>query len=162
MGDALIPSIAALPRGSGVIFRHYGTRERQAVFDQVRRLSRARRLVLVLAGPESAAQAWHADGSHSRSAHRPRRIRTAPVHTVAERIAAERAGANLLFVSPVFATQSHKGAKPLGRIQFGQLITGAKCPVIALGGMTARRFKTLQGFGVYGWAAIDGLMRIRP
>jgi thiamine-phosphate pyrophosphorylase len=33
------------------------------------------------------------------------------------------------------------------------LIRGLKVPVIALGGMTERRFRKVRGF--YGWAAID-------
>jgi thiamine-phosphate pyrophosphorylase len=61
----------------------------------------------------------------------------------------------LLFVSPVFATRSHRGAKPLGRVRFGLLIRGAKRPVIALGGMDSHRARTLKQMGIYGWAAID-------
>ena len=159
MGAALLPSIAALPRGSGLVFRHYQSPDRKDMYNRVKRLAKARRLVLILAGPERLARSWQADGSHSRSSLKPTRIRTAPVHSIPERIAAERAGADLLFVSPVFATQSHAGARPLGRVRFARLISGAKCPVIALGGLSKRRFRSLQALGLYGWAAIEGLMR---
>ena len=162
MGDALLPSIAALPRGSGIIFRHYHAPDRKRLYAHVKRLAKARRLILILAGPERDARQWRADGSHTRRATRPSRLRTAPVHTapvhsVVERIAAERAGADLLFISPVFATRSHGGAKPLGRMRFARLAKNAKKPVIALGGMTGRRFRSLSGTGAYGWAAIDAL-----
>ena len=157
MGDALWPSLAALPKGSGVIFRHYGASDRKVLFKAVQRIARARRLVLVVAGPERLAKTWRASGSHGRSAHHPQGLRTTPVHNHRERVAAERAGADLLFVSPVFATRSHAGAKALGRVRFGLLIREANVPVIALGGMTKARARSLRDLGIYGWAAISAL-----
>jgi len=153
IGDALLPTLAALPRGSGVVFRHYATPapERRALFAAVRRIARARRLVLLVAGPSLA----RAGGVHGRSARRGRGLATRPVHSIPERIAAERAGADAIFVSPVFATRSHPGAPALGRIRFGLLVRGTRLPVIALGGMTPARAATLRPFGIAGWAAID-------
>jgi thiamine-phosphate pyrophosphorylase len=144
MGDALLPSIAALPRGSGVVFRHYATppKTRRALFEAVLKIARARRLLLLEGGV-----------THGRH----RGAITAPVHSIPERIAAERSGAALLFISPVFATQSHMGAPALGRTKLGIMMSGAKRPVIVLGGMTAVRVKPLFALGVYGWAAIDAL-----
>ncbi len=159
MGDALLPSIAALPRGSGVIFRHYHIPDRRHLFDAVRVLAKARRLMLILGGSQQLAQQWRADGAHGRSRQRAAMVMTAPVHSIRERLAAEQSGAALLFVSPLFATQSHPGARPLGRVRFGMSVQGAKVPVIALGGMTRARAQSLRRFGIYGWAAIDGLTR---
>ena len=68
-----------------------------------------------------------------------------------------RLGARLLFVSPIFATRSHVGAKGIGRRGLARLVHQTDRPVIALGGMTRARFKALRGMGVCGWAAIDGL-----
>jgi len=144
MGDHLLPALSRLPKGSGVIFRHYAlpARERLTLFRAVSRIAKARRLILLVGGKD----------------HHPKHgATTAAVHSVRERIAAERAGAKLLFVSPVFATVSHPGARPLGRARFGLLVRGARRPVIALGGMNARRARSLQSFGIYGWAAIDAL-----
>ena len=155
LGDALFAAIQALPRGSGIVFRHYATPavQRRQLFDQVRRLARTRRLMVILAGPPHQAQAWRADGSHGRH----RGAMTAPVHTLAELNAAQKAGAKLLFLSPVFATRSHPDARPLGRQRFAALCQKTHLPVIALGGMTAARFKRIKSLGAYGWAAIDGL-----
>lgn len=160
MGDALWPSLAALPKGSGVVFRHYDSADRKALFNAVQRIAKARRLVLVVAGPQRLAKAWRADGSHGRTAYHSQHLRTVPVHNQRERIAAERTGADLIFVSPVFGTRSHAGAKGLGLVRFGLLARDAKVPVIALGGMTKTRAKSLRGLGIYGWAAIDALTRI--
>lgn len=142
MGDRLLPAVARLPKGSGVIFRHYSLprREREALLCKLERVTRRRRLTLLMGGEAHARKSGAI---------------TAPVHSIPQRIAAERAGARLLFVSPVFATRSHPQARPLGRVKFGMLIRGAKCPVIALGGMNPRRARVLAAFGIHGWAGID-------
>lgn len=160
MGDCLWDALARLPGGSGVIFRHYATRERRALFERVRVIARRRRLVLVLAGSPRQAAAWRADGAHGRSRHlngaRPL-LRTAPVHSRRE-LATARAHALLL--SPVFATRSHPAAKALGLARFGLMARGSAVPVIALGGMDVRRFRAMARLGAYGWAGIDALIRI--
>ena len=69
--------------------------------------------------------------------------------------AAERSGANLLFLAPAFPTRSHPGETALGALRFGSLARQARLPVIALGGMDARKARRLAPFGIYGWAAID-------
>ncbi|KQM23266.1 thiamine monophosphate synthase [Sphingomonas sp. Leaf24] len=157
LGDDLAAKVAKLPRGSGVVFRQYATPEgkRRRMFAQVRRIARARRLVLLVAGPFLPG----GDGVHGRKARKNRGLTTRPVHSVRERIAAERAGVDATFVSPVFATRSHPGARPLGRVRFALLIRGARLPVIALGGMTEQRARTLPG--IAGWAAIDAWSEFR-
>jgi thiamine-phosphate pyrophosphorylase len=155
LGEGLIASIAALPGGSGIVFRHYSldTRARTALFRKVSALARRHRHMLVVGGPPIAAPAWQAAGRHARV----RRAMTAPVHTLREAIAAERAGAALLFVSPVFATRSHPEGVGLGRVRFGLLIRNLNTPVIALGGMTKARARNLKAMKIYGWAAISAL-----
>lgn len=163
MGDALIAAIQALPRGSGVVFRHYATPkvERRALFNRVRQIARARRLTLVLAGSIREAIAWRADGAHGRTAHRSSRrgfMLTAPAHDARELQAARFVDA--VFISPLFATRSHIGGKALGRLRFHALARIARPKVIALGGMNATRAKKLRN--IHGWAGIDSLTGIRP
>jgi thiamine-phosphate pyrophosphorylase len=159
MGEALWEALARLPRGSGVIFRHYAAPGRRELFQRVREVTRKRRLVLVLAGPPRQAVAWRADGAHGRSRHvhasRPL-VRTAPAHGQRD-MATVRAHAILL--SPVFATRSHPAAKGIGKVRFGLIARGSEAAVIALGGMDARRFRTMAQLGAYGWAGIDALIR---
>jgi thiamine-phosphate pyrophosphorylase len=169
IGDALWPALARLPRGSGVVFRHYATPQdaRRRLFERVRAIARRRGLTLVLAGPLRQAAGWRADGVHGRSGHvrtaRPL-IRTAPAHDQSELVAAMRARADLIFLSPVFPTRSHPGAPALRPIRFG-LAVPRPSPgnrIVALGGMTPHRFQRLRALGAYGWAAIDALARDRP
>jgi thiamine-phosphate pyrophosphorylase len=54
----------------------------------------------------------------------------------------------------VFATRSHPGGKTLGPLRFHLLSQVAPAPVIALGGVTARRAAAHK---LAHWAAIDGL-----
>ena len=144
MGDAFLPALARLPKGSGLLFRHYGLAkaERRALFKAARAIARKRRVVVLLAGSVREVSTMKRTS-----------LKTASVHTVRELIAADRARADLIFVSPVFPTRSHPGERTLGRSGFATLARRAKVPVIALGGMNARRARTLKG--AYGWAGID-------
>lgn len=155
--DDLDAAIGRLPRGSGIVFRHYSLppKARRALFDRVHGLARRYRHVLLLADTPERARIWGADGAHNGSALVSRGLRSAAVHTVAERIAAIRAGADLMFVSPVFATRSHPGKRALGAVSLGLIAGTTRSRAIALGGMTAKRAKSLAALKLYGWAAID-------
>lgn len=155
LGERLWDALERLPRGSGVIFRDYATppAERRARFAAVLAVAKRRRLVLVRAGDVPMRGEM---GVHNG---RGRGLRTAAVHDRAEMVAARRAGADLIFVSPVFPTRSHPGARTLGLVRLGLMLRGATSPAIALGGMDARAFGRLRGLRLHGWAAIDGLSR---
>lgn len=157
MGEALWDALERLPRGSGVVFRHYGlaASERQVLFARVLKVARRRGLVLVRAGSQPMRGE---DGVHGGRG-RGRGLRTAPAHSRREAVAALRAGAQALFVSPAFLTRSHQGARALGRTRFGMLVRGLDVPVIALGGMSAEKARSLKPFGIHGWAAIDAWTR---
>ena len=147
-GERLWTALERLPRGSGVVFRHYGVVDRRALYARVRAIARRRRLVLIVAGAELPG----ADGVHNA---RGRGLRTGAAHDLPDLKKREREGADLAFVSPVFATRSHPGASALRPARFGLLARQARVPVIALGGMSADRFRRMKQLGAYGWAAID-------
>lgn len=151
MGNDFLAALAKMPKGSGLVFRHYAVAraERHALYEKARTIAKARRMVVMLAGSAQQARGWRADGVHGAGG----AFSTAPVHNLRELIAAERAGVDLVFISPVFATRSHIGGRALGYSGFARLALRSKVPVIALGGMTAARARTLRG--AYGWAGID-------
>lgn len=156
-GKGLLDSIAALPKGSGVIFRHYSLNEqaRRALFEEVHVACDKSGHMLLLAGTAEQAQSWGADGFHGPGRARAGQIHSMAVHDRREAWAARKARANLLFISPAFATTSHPGAATLGISGFRALAAwrgGAKA--IALGGMNATRARIL-GATAYGWAAVD-------
>jgi thiamine-phosphate pyrophosphorylase len=149
IGAALWRALRRLPPGSGVVVRHHGLRpaDRRALLRRARRVAGPGTVVLGAAGLVGP------DGTHNGS--RRGRLLSRSVHSPAEARAALRAGADLVFVSPVFATRSHPGAAALGRRGLVRLVRMLPMPVIALGGMSARRFAALRGAGVHGWAGID-------
>jgi thiamine-phosphate pyrophosphorylase len=150
-GEELWTALERLPRGSGIVFRHYGLarRERRELFERVRRVARRRRLFLLASG-----HGLRGDGAHGG---RGRGFRSASAHDLAELKTAERSGAKIVFLSPVFPTRSHPEARTLGRVRFGLIASQARIPVIALGGMDSRRARRLPH--VYGWAGIDAWSR---
>jgi thiamine-phosphate pyrophosphorylase len=148
-GDALWDALESLPRGSGIVFRHYGLAglERRRLFERVRKAARRRGLMLLAGGPGLRADGVHGGArGFSRSAHDLRELKSA-----------ERSGARLVFLSPAFATRSHPQACPLGPVRFGLIARQARVPVIALGGMDERRARRLPH--IYGWAGIDAWSR---
>ena len=151
-------ALAALPRGSGLIYRHYhlSPSERRARFDRLARLARRHGHRLILAGSAAQARAWRADGAYGSPAtlaHGPASLRLVTAHSLTEIARARNARADAILLSPVFATRSHPGAPTLGPLRFRLLAARAGLPVIALGGMsTARACRTGTA-----WAAIDGL-----
>jgi thiamine-phosphate pyrophosphorylase len=156
----VLASIARLPKGSGIIFRHYEWAEgrRRALFKQVLSLARRGRHILILADTPLRARQWGADGAHHRSLCVSQGIRTVAVHSAKEAALAEKIGADLIFVSPVFPTRSHPGHRTLGCIDLGQIARNQRAKTIALGGMTAKRARSLSALKIHGWAAIDALM----
>ena len=153
---ALEGALRHLPRGSGFIYRHYhlAAGERRARFAALARLARARGICVILAGGMAQARAWGADGAYGAGGvigPGGRGLRLATVHGLREMRQARRADAVLL--SPVFPTRSHPGGKVLGLLRFRLMAGRGRVPVIALGGMDARRGRGLR------WAAIDGLSR---
>jgi thiamine-phosphate pyrophosphorylase len=144
-----LPAIAALPKTlCGVVLRHDAAPNRLALGRKIAALCRARRLALVVAGDARLAARLHA-GLHLRGGARglvmPRGLVTASVHNPAELARARRAGASLLFISPVHVTKSHIGAPVLGGAgwrRYARLAGREKSA--ALGGISGR---TIRGLG---------------
>jgi thiamine-phosphate pyrophosphorylase len=142
------PAVARLPRGlAGVVLRHDGVRNRAALGRDLARLCRARRLVLVVAGDARLAAALRA-GVHLRGGRWPgpvriRRFVTSSAHGWPDLLRAQRAGAAVAFLAPVFPTASHPGAPALGPIRWMRLALAAPLPVAALGGVDAAGLRRL-------------------
>ena len=158
-------SISSLPSaGGGIIFRHFhlSPDARRDRFMQIKSLAKKYGHLLILAGSPALARSWGADGVHGRQwrrSHTAGLFHSAPVHNIREIRAARQNGADIYFLSPAYATQSHPGLKPLHKIQLRNLISLCGGPVVLLGGMTVGRFAQCQHLAVHGWAAIDGLIR---
>jgi thiamine-phosphate pyrophosphorylase len=151
-GDGLLAAVQKLPAGSGVIFRHYDLplAERRTLYMQVQRVCRRRGHRLLLAGNAD----WPADGTHGLGVGRG--LISMPVHDVREIAAARLCRADMMFLSPLFPTLSHPGARAMGPLRFARLARLARpAKIIALGGITRNRARLLNKQIVHGWAAID-------
>ena len=139
------------------IVNAHAVKRRPAIIDViVIRHCQAAPLVLGQHHVAQVAQHLGADGVHVKTGHGAARpAMTAAAHGRADIVRAQRAGARLVFLSPVHATRSHPDATPLGRVRFGLMLHGAGIAVAALGGMTKRRFRALKPLGARGWGAID-------
>lgn len=156
---ALEQALAALPRGSGFVFRHYqlDPAQRRARFDALAPMAQNGGHRVILAGNVEDWAAWGADGVYGtveQVAPLDAALRLGTAHDGDELQAANRAGLDGVFLSPVFPTRSHPGSEVLGVQGFSVLAQQALVPVIALGGMNASRAREL---GWPRWAAIDGL-----
>lgn len=154
---ALEKVLARMPRGSGLIFRHYHLPgpERRARFRKLARLARLRGHSVVLSGTARQARKWRADGAYGSPqllARGPRLLRLTTVHSLRELRRAGRADAVL--ISPLYPTRSHPGETVLGPVRALLMARHARQPVVALGGMTVAKARRLP---LFGWAAIDGL-----
>jgi len=158
-------AIMALPRGSGVVYRHYSSANRDRLAQTLASLCRARRLLFIVGGDAKLAMRVHADGLHLREADLcravPRFARrllvTAAAHTRPALLRAYRLGADAALLGPVFATESHPGAPALGPLRFAALVRGAPLPVYGLGGIAAGNARRLLGSGAAGIAALGAL-----
>ncbi len=153
-------ALRALPRGSGLIYRHYHLNgpERWQRFRTLRRIARSKEHRVVLADSALTATEWGADGIYGAplSLWPTRRglLHLATAHNLREIGLANRLGADAVLLSPVFPTRTHPGGDTLGPVRFRLLAKASQAPVIALGGMNAERAKDLNWPR---WAAIDGL-----
>ena len=156
---ALDAVLAGLPRGSGLIFRHYhlAGAKRAARFAALARRARRFGHVAVFSGTMAEARRRGAAGAYGgaeRLAKGGRGLRLVTVHSLRELAAAHRARADAVLLSPVFETRSHPGSKVLGPVRFRLIAARSRVPVIALGGMNSLRAKRA---GARKWAAIDGI-----
>lgn len=158
-----LPAAARLPKGSGVIFRHYEATDREAIGRALSRLCRARRLTLLVAGDAKLAFRLRAQGIHlpEHAAGRIGGLRrqgwlvSAAAHSTAAVARARKA--RMLVISPVFPTRSHPGAPTLGPVRFAALARRSSALVIALGGISEETARRLRGGRVHGLAAIGAL-----
>lgn len=159
--------VARLPRGWGVIFRHFGTPDRVEVGRRLTRIAKGRAVLLVSGDPE-LARVIGADGVHWPEAKlravrvkSPRWIETASAHGRAALARAKAMGVDAAILSPVFDSASSSAGKPIDALAFRALARGAGLPVYALGGINARtaaRALSGQKSGAAGFAAVEAFI----
>jgi len=127
-------AVRELPSGSGLLLlmRDLPKGQRERLLRKLRRLARTHSLELV----------EDDDG-------------TKRVHSMTELRHALQRRPRLVLLSPIFPTRSHAEWKALPRMRAATMVRLSKMPVLALGGMDVRRFRSVENLGFVGWAGID-------
>lgn len=68
---------------------------------------------------------------------------------------AEKYGCDLIFYSPIFATQTHPQQKPVGIFELRKLISKTSIPIYALGGIDKKNIKILNNCNIAGIGGIS-------
>ena len=155
-----------LPRGTAVVYRHFGTEDRERTARKLAALCRSRGLVLMIGADAELAEACGADGLHWPERLMPRargtafRLVMAAAHSAKAVAKVGEAGLDACVLSPIFPSRSASAQSALGLFSASQIARASAIPVIALGGVNARNVTRLSGRGFAGVAAIDALMDV--
>jgi thiamine-phosphate pyrophosphorylase len=153
--------IKRLPRGFGVIWRHFGESNRLTVGRQLARACQRRGLIFLVSADPALAARIGADGVHwpekrltgvrSRA---PDSIETTAAHSRLALARAARLGVDAAIVSTVFPSRSTTAGAAMGPLRFRQLARMSPLPVYALGGVNARNAARAMHHAA-GWAAVE-------
>jgi len=128
-----------------------------ALASRLRQLTQAHNTRLIIHSQADIAAAVGADGVHLASAEisavaavrewlgGPEMTVSVSCHDAGELAMAHKMGADFAMLSPIFPTNSHPGAPHLGMERFDELVSDAKLPIIALGGVGLHNCAALQG-----------------
>jgi thiamine-phosphate pyrophosphorylase len=151
-----------LPRGTAVIFRHFGAPNRSRNARKLAAVCRGRGLYFLISADPELANDVGADGVHWPEARLPLRraehgLVTASAHTREAVARAAVFGADACVLGPIFPTHSSSRNRPLGLFRASQIAHAASLPVIALGGVNDKTAPRLVGRGFAGLAAVEAL-----
>lgn len=152
-----------LPRGSAVIYRHFGASDRLSTARALASVCRSRGLTLLIGADANLAERVGA-GVHWPERLMPTARTNAPLVTVSahgrDAVARTAEVADACVLSPVFRTRSSASRAPIGLVMASQIARGAALPVIALGGINVGNARKLAGRGFAGLAAIDAFLEV--
>lgn len=152
---------ARLPRGSAIVYRAFGAADPQAMALRLKAIARRRGLKLLIGADEALAARVAADGVHlpERLASRAARIRarhpTWLITVAAHSSRAARAQVDAVVVSAIFPSNSPSAGRPLGPLRLARIVSTARSPVYALGGVNPTTAARLLGTGVLGIAGVE-------
>lgn len=167
-----VSALKQLPRGAdgrlGVVFRHFGAKNRVEIAKNLKKLCAQRRWMLLIGADTALAVHIQADGVHlpermAAKAQSLKRRRPAWIVTTAAhgQKAMRRGGKpDAFLLSPAFPSQSPsaKGKKPLHRRGLARAAGHSKTPLYALGGVNSSTIKKIENIrAIVGGALVSGL-----
>jgi thiamine-phosphate pyrophosphorylase len=158
---------AALPAGSGVIYRAFGAVDAQRTAAALAAIAAQRGLLLLIGADATLAASVGAGGVHlpERDIERAPALRrdnpgwtiTAAAHSPAAARLAGEMGCDAVLASTVFASASASAGTPMGAAGFSAFVAAAPLPVYALGGVNVKTAPELLSSGAAGLAMVEGL-----
>lgn len=153
-----------LPRGTAIVYRHFGAPDAERQARALLAIARARGLKLLIGRDAALAARIGAHGAHLPEAlawraralkrSRPGWIVTSAAHSLS---AARRASGDAVVVSVAFPSRSASAGPALGPVRLATLARTCGRPVYALGGIDNKTARRLLDTGLVGLAAVDGL-----
>jgi len=166
--DALGTAGRALQGGVSAILVRRPAASAREVYDMTRHLRPATRRAgcrLLVSDRIDAALAADADGVHlgarslpiagARRILPPGMLLGRSTHDLDEAAEAAAAGADYLFLGPVFETASHPGRPGLGLDHLREAVARTRVPILAIGGVTVDNVEEIVRAGAWGAAAIS-------
>lgn len=156
-----------MPKNSTVIIREYDLpkRERKDFAKKISDLAQNRGLKVLVGKDLDLAREIKADGVHFSDfdklplsiLRRRNFIFSFACHDVKSIIKAQKLGPDMVFISPIFPTSTHREKKPLGIFYLAKIATKNRniLPIYALGGVSSLNIKSLQKLGIAGFGAIN-------
>ena len=151
----------ALPRGSGLVYRAFGTADRLETAWRLRRITWRRGVKLIIGADVALARLVRADGVHlpERMGGQARRLRGFDLLTIAAHSPSAirdgvAVGADAVVLSPILASDSPSAGRPLGVLRTAQLVRAANGAVYGLGGIDGTSAGRVAATGVAGLAAV--------
>jgi thiamine-phosphate pyrophosphorylase len=159
--------VSRLPPGWGLIYRHFGAADRLREGRRLALLCRRAHRTFLVSDDWGLARRLPCSGIHfpekrlrALAGRRRRRgwLFSASAHSWRGVVQARRAGADLVFLSPVFATRSAGAGRPIGPYGLRSIALRTTIPVYALGGvnaLTAGRLGPFYRKGIAGFGLVD-------
>lgn len=174
LAKGLLNSIVALAIKGGVTIVQYRNKNAttkvmvEEAF-QLRKITKAKNVSLIINDRVDVALAINADGVHlgqsdmplvvARKLLGPKKIIGVSVKTIGQAKKAVEDGADYLGVGSVFRTQTKKDAgEPLGLQTLKKIIMAVKVPVIGIGGITKENAHEVIAAGAKGVAVVSAIM----
>lgn len=156
-----------MPRGSALIYRHFGADNRHAVAKRLRAITAECGVQFLIGADPELALAVQADGVHFRrdpALSRARDWREKQPGWIITQAGIKSgdydhdvSALDALFMSSVFSSKSPSSGTPIGLEGLSRACRTLPVPIIALGGITRETAPQLVGSGATGLAAIGGL-----
>ncbi|WP_296597967.1 thiamine phosphate synthase [Phenylobacterium sp.] len=152
-----------LPKGSAIVYRHFGAQDAEARARRLLAIARVRGLKLLIGRDVALAARIGAHGVHlpENLAHRALPVKVAHpgwlVTSAAHSLRAARASrADAVVLSVTFPSRSASAGRAMGPIRLALRVRASGQAAYALGGVNNKTARRLLDAGLIGLAAVDG------